>query len=139
LNRFLQADGATAKRHSGLGLGLALVWHLVDLHRGSVRAESPGEGLGPHSSSTFPWESRRVRGWPATTLRRFGLALPAALDSLRILVVDDDADSREPGPNYPRAAWCECRSRGFGARGASQFLMTKHTRSRIAWYLTSDA
>ena len=48
-DRFLQADGATAKRHSGLGLGLALVWHLVELHRGSVRAESPGEGLG----STF--------------------------------------------------------------------------------------
>jgi signal transduction histidine kinase len=96
-DRFLQADGAMAKRQSGLGLGLALVRHLVELHRGRVRAESPGEGLGstftvtlPLGESTASLKAVRIRATSAS-----GMSLRAALDKLRILVVDDDEDSRE--------------------------------------------
>lgn len=96
-DRFLQADGAMAKRQSGLGLGLALVRHLVQLHRGTVRAESPGEGLGSTFIVTLPLgeSTASLRAVRINATGISGLSLRAALDELRILVVDDDDDSRE--------------------------------------------
>jgi PAS domain S-box-containing protein len=95
-DRFLQAEGA-AKRQSGLGLGLALVRHLVQLHRGAVRAESPGEGLGSTFIVTLPLgeSTASLRAVRINATGISGLSLRAALDKLRILVVDDDDDSRE--------------------------------------------
>lgn len=52
--RFRQADASTSRSHSGLGLGLAIVKQLVDLHGGTVRATSPGHGLGTTMSITLP-------------------------------------------------------------------------------------
>jgi signal transduction histidine kinase/ActR/RegA family two-component response regulator len=99
--RFRQADGATTRHHGGLGLGLAIVRTLVELHGGSVHAASEGEGRG----STFtirlpiPTVSASLTRWPALTERRSASMdgaqphLPR-LDAIRILVVDDDADGR---------------------------------------------
>jgi signal transduction histidine kinase/ActR/RegA family two-component response regulator len=87
-DRFSQADASTTRGYSGLGLGLAVVRHLVELHGGSVRAESGGPGRG----STFTVQI------PLQLYGRLAVEEPEMdvdLHGLRVLVVDDDADSRE--------------------------------------------
>jgi len=101
-DRFRQADGAPSRRHGGLGLGLAIVRQLVELHGGTVRAASEGVGRGATFTVRLPILGVYVddEGAPAVTDRRSARseASPpprsARLDSLRILVVDDHDDGR---------------------------------------------
>jgi CheY-like chemotaxis protein len=98
--RFRQGDSSSAREHGGLGLGLAIVRHLVELHGGVVTARSQGEGKGSEFAVEIPIsvapsavlenESRVGRGAGGATLT----PMPS-LEGLRILVVDDDADARE--------------------------------------------
>jgi protein-histidine pros-kinase len=91
-DRFRQADSSTTRHHGGLGLGLAIVRHLVELHGGTVEAESPGEGRG----ATFTVELPAGRSWAAEPLPTLpARALTGRLDGLRVLIVDDQADERE--------------------------------------------
>jgi len=96
---FRQAEGATTRRHPGLGLGLAIVRHLVELHGGAVSAASPGEGHGATFTVTLPTVVA-PRNLPdqviARTARSSNLldALPT-LAGLRVLVVEDESDARE--------------------------------------------
>ncbi|HEX8253370.1 MAG TPA: CHASE domain-containing protein [Thermoanaerobaculia bacterium] len=104
--RFRQADSSTTRPHMGLGLGLAIVRHLVELHGGTISAESKGEGRG----STF-----RVR----LPLLRAGMSVrdeapessldEGALRGVRVLVVDDDDQVRNFVITVFRAAGADVR------------------------------
>ena len=88
---FRQESSATTRKFGGLGLGLAIVRHLVELHGGTVFVESPGEGLGATFTVRLP-----VMVMPPTTSQpEVKFAHSADLRGLRILVVDDEADIRE--------------------------------------------
>lgn len=89
---FRQADSSTTRRFGGLGLGLAIVRHLVELHGGTVEVDSPGEGQGAVFTVTLPIQAV-TRFNPAQQSPHDRAELN--LNGLRVLLVDDDTDSRE--------------------------------------------
>ena len=96
--RFTQRDSSTTRQHGGLGLGLAIVRHLVELHGGSVTAESGGEGKGAAFTVTLPVRAVAVdEAEPARadTIQMSPTPPDCALDGVRVLIVDDEGDSRE--------------------------------------------
>jgi PAS domain S-box-containing protein len=95
--RFRQADSTNTRRNKGLGLGLAISRHLVELHGGSIEAASDGEGHGSTFTVTVPLQrgaaaevvpqpAVRAEGWPAQG---------GSLDGVHVLVVDDESDARD--------------------------------------------
>ena len=107
--RFLQADSTSTRQHSGLGLGLAIVRHLVEMHGGTVSAASEGEGRGATFTLRLPLMAVRATGdlppqsndqasangiEPVFTSRR-DADDDLKLRGLRVLIVDDEADARE--------------------------------------------
>jgi signal transduction histidine kinase/ActR/RegA family two-component response regulator len=100
--RFRQADDASTQRHTGLGLGLAIVRQLVELHGGTVHAASEGVGRGATFTVRLPISvGEAQQGQAAAVGERRTAASTASpmprlprLDALRILIVDDNADGR---------------------------------------------
>jgi PAS domain S-box-containing protein len=98
-DRFRQADGAITRKHGGLGLGLAIVRHLVELHGGVIAVESAGEGQG----ATFVVRLPMLTSGTSVLLEQHELAVsrspsrqsPFDLSGLKVLVVDDEADARD--------------------------------------------
>jgi signal transduction histidine kinase len=92
-DRFRQADSSTTRSYGGLGLGLAIVRHLVELHGGTVYAESEGPGKGATFSATFPLLA--VRAEAIALSGEFNLAEMSSLTGLRVLLVDDEPEARQ--------------------------------------------
>ena len=88
---FRQADGSINRKHGGLGLGLAIARNLVEMHGGTIYAESEGEGKG----ATFTVRLPLIKAQPQTSEPSQLLENPLQLNGVRILVVDDEPDTLE--------------------------------------------
>ncbi|HYP98916.1 MAG TPA: PAS domain S-box protein [Polyangiaceae bacterium] len=124
-DRFKQADASTTRRVGGLGLGLALVRHIVELHGGTVEATSNGIGKGASFSATLPL--RAVVAVSAVTSTRGDGTSPAppssaTLAGVRVLVVDDEADARELVAAVLTNAGAAVETARSASEGFDQFL-----------------
>jgi CheY-like chemotaxis protein len=122
-DRFRQGDASITRTHGGLGLGLSIVRQLVDLHGGSVNVQSEGEGKGATFTITLPFvgvvnqdEAESVHPTQGDEIMSFE-DLPS-LQGLKILVVDDEADTRE----LIREVLKECGSEVITSRSAEEAL-----------------
>lgn len=97
-DRFRQADSSSRRRrHGGLGLGLAIARQLVEMHHGAITAASEGEGRGATFTVTLPimaMPSPATRPWSKAARRQRTPEL-TGLQGLRVLAVDDEADTRQ--------------------------------------------
>jgi PAS domain S-box-containing protein len=104
--RFRQADGSTTRKHGGLGLGLAIVRSIVELHGGSVKVESEGEGKGATFTVRLPSSKALPPSFENTNGHRLAeVAFAAdenkaskyrsAIEGMRVLLVDDEMDTLE--------------------------------------------
>lgn len=93
-DRFRQADSSTTRTFGGLGLGLAVVRHLVELHGGTVSAESEGIGKGATFSVTFPLVTDRKELANPTQSGEVISPSARSLVGLRVLVIDDEPEAR---------------------------------------------
>jgi len=99
-DRFRQADPGTNRVHGGMGLGLSIVRQLVELHGGTVRAESEGKGKGSTFTVSLPFVNfgkgaERAGRLPFDAGGNEEINCPPSLQGLRVLAVDDEADTRE--------------------------------------------
>ncbi|MEG4442217.1 CheR family methyltransferase [Microcoleus sp. AT9_B5] len=126
-DRFHQGDASSTKTNQGLGLGLSIVRHLIELHGGTVQAESPGEGQGTTITVRLPLRSLPAELTSAIDLNSTDLVEPLnassdrvpSLEGLHILAVDDLIDTRE---------FLQFVLEGYGA----EVLAVESARSAIA-------
>jgi signal transduction histidine kinase/ActR/RegA family two-component response regulator len=126
-DRFRQADGATDRRHGGLGLGLSIVKQLVELHGGTISVKSAGKGMGSAFRVNLPVMEIANEPRKQTTSRHPAESVyrePVAdaphpnLRTSKILVVDDESDARM----LIRALLEECEARVMTAKSADEAM-----------------
>ena len=94
-DRFRQADGSSTRQHGGLGLGLAIVRHVVELHRGTVLAESAGPGKGASLIVELPRLDDDAGGDLSSAVSERRLMEGRSLVGCQIMVVEDEDDARQ--------------------------------------------
>jgi signal transduction histidine kinase/ActR/RegA family two-component response regulator len=95
--RFTQADASTTRRHGGLGLGLSIVRNLVEMHGGTISATSPGKGQGATFTLRLPMRvvnKSESETLVASSMASSRMSVSPTLKGLKILIVDDETDSR---------------------------------------------
>jgi signal transduction histidine kinase/ActR/RegA family two-component response regulator len=133
-DRFQQADPSTTRRHSGLGIGLSIAKQLVELHGGSIRAKSPGEGKGATFTVALPLPTlqehgpsgeapadgydQRVHPASGTVSRLSPGECPMDLAGVNALVVDDELDGRDVVQKLLQ----KCNARVFTAASADEAI-----------------
>jgi PAS domain S-box-containing protein len=126
--RFRQADATTTRKHGGLGLGLAIVKQIVELHGGTVAANSDGEDKGATLRVRLPaavgWNPHRLGEHPRSSQRLSVPLVNADLSNLKILVVDDDPDSRE----MVHRLLSDCGATVTDAASAAEALAATHSQ-----------
>jgi PAS domain S-box-containing protein len=113
-DRFSQADTSTTRRHGGLGIGLALVRHLTELHGGRVYAHSEGAGKGSRFTVELPLPRVQPREAPAES-GPSPAAPVGGLADMRVYTLDDDPDARDVISLTLRQAGAEVRALASGA------------------------
>ncbi|HEV8615767.1 MAG TPA: ATP-binding protein [Methylomirabilota bacterium] len=124
--RFRQADSSSQRAYGGLGIGLALVKHLVELQGGSVAAASPGAGQGATFTVSLPLmlhAAAPVPGVAPAPARQTPATIDASLRDISLLVVDDDGDALDLFALLLRAAGAEVQL----ARSAREAIETLRT------------
>jgi signal transduction histidine kinase len=95
-DRFRQAEGSITRTHGGLGLGLSIVRHLIELHGGSAEVASEGEGLGAEFTVRLPLRAELADDpLDRTGATRSVFSTPQLLTGLRVMVVEDEIDTRD--------------------------------------------
>jgi signal transduction histidine kinase/ActR/RegA family two-component response regulator len=123
-DRFRQADGTMTRQHGGLGLGLAIVRQLVEMHGGAVEARSNGEEKGATFIVKLPvlsiYQREAIEKQASTCLTDdyYAVELNDKLDGLRVLVVDDEADTLE----LIRVSLGQCGAKVTTARSSAEAL-----------------
>ena len=128
---FSQEDSSSIRIHGGLGLGLAIVRNLVELHGGTIRAESPGHQLGATFTVTLPMKSEQALSG-SQTIHSDSLknslsvgSVPVRLDGIRVLIVDDEANAREAIGELLNSFGAEIRAASFTEEALKIFQQFK--------------
>jgi PAS domain S-box-containing protein len=129
--RFRQADASTTRKYTGLGLGLAIVKHLTELHGGTVKAKSPGPGMGATFIVELPvlpvhtpadGDSRRhPKSHPETQTPEF-----PSLQGVGVLAIDDEADAREIIKRLLEACGAHVDTAASAAEGLELFQRNRY-------------
>jgi PAS domain S-box-containing protein len=128
--RFVQADPGSNREHGGLGLGLAIAKHLVELHGGTIEARSDGAGQGATLTVRLPVAPVRSTPpqWPVAGTgagasgTKVDLDCPPELTGLRVLVVDDELDARELVQSLLESCGAQVTSAATAAEAFARFL-----------------